>query len=111
MAQIPDDLVQELLNDIEERGKEYARARARAAHLSDLKGITEAQLMKMLEAGGLSVVAAQKRDARASPSYLEVVKQLHDAIEDETVCEVKFRNAERAWESWRTLCANERAAS
>ena len=109
MAQLPDELVQGLLDAIDVKGKLYAHAKARRARLEDLKGVTEAQLMKVIEACGQRSVAGQKRDARAHPTYLAVLEQLHDAIEDETLKQVAFQNAEREWESWRTTCANERS--
>lgn len=108
MAQLSDDFAQQCLDEIEAKGKEYARAKAYRARLEDMKGVTEAQLMKMIQASGEKSVAAQKRDARAHPNYMDVVNRLRAAIEDETNCQVALQNAERTWESWRTLCANER---
>lgn len=87
----------------------FATAKAKSKAMEKLVGICEANLMKVMQASGEKSLAAQKRDARAHPSYSLIVRQWQDAIEDEVRAETDNENAKRTWESWRTLCANERA--
>lgn len=107
--QLPDDAVQFYLDEIDRTGRIYAAAKAKSKAMEKIVGICEATLMKVMQVAGERSVAAQKRDARAHPSYLSVVRQWEQAIEDETTSETENENAKRTWESWRTLCANERA--
>lgn len=112
MATIPDELVQQLLENIETASQPYAKAKALVTSLEELRKSTKAGLMKMARAMG---EASSKEGAEAwaytHPSYQDVVDRLVAAIEDEVLKQTKFQNAEREWESWRTLCANERSAT
>lgn len=108
MAQLPDDEVQRLFEEIDRTGRIYARAKARAKSLEKLLGVVEARLMKIIQATGIGAVAVQKRDARTLPQYEMAIKEWEDALEAEVNAQTTNENAIRAWESWRTLCANER---
>lgn len=106
----PDEFIQQLLDDIDRTGQVFAKAKAKADAMRKLVEIAEANLMKIMEAQGIKNVGAQKREARAHPSYAAIVKEWQQAIEDRINAETANENAKRAWESWRTESANERAA-
>ena len=109
--QIPDELVQELLNAIEDKGKVYAKAKRRAAELEHKRKGMKASMMKVMEAHGIRSHQKQEVEALCHPTYELAVKAACDAIEQEVNAQVAFENAERDWESWRTISANERKAT
>lgn len=108
---LPDEAVQEMLDEIERSGREHARLRARLESLRELRKITKARLMKLLEEEGISAFAAQERDAYAHPAYQAIVDRMVEAIEQEHNAAVDYAIAEKRWESWRTISADLRAAS
>lgn len=107
--QLPDEAIQAMLEDIAEKGKVHARAEALRVSLREMVKITEATLMDLAEQDGVKSMEKQKRYARCHPTYQGVVNKLQQATEDALNAEIAHKNAEREWESWRTLCANERA--
>lgn len=112
MAALPDELVQQLLENIETASKPYAKAKALVTSLEELRKSTKAGLMKMARAlGEATSREAAEAWAYTHENYQDVVKRLVAAIEDEVLEQTKFQNSEREWESWRTLCANERSAT
>lgn len=109
MASIPDELVQQLLENIEETGKVYAKAKRRQEECKEARKITKNTLMKFSEVDGVTSHIKQEKWAYTNPQYKLKVDEWMQAIEEEVIAEVRFRNAEREWESWRTICANERS--
>lgn len=107
--QLPDDAVQAMLEDIADKGKVHARAEALRVGLREGLKTAEATLMNMAEADGIKSMEKQKRFARSHPTYVDLTKKLQQATEDALNAEIAHKNAEREWESWRTLCANERS--
>lgn len=109
MSQVPDELVQSLLEEIGSTGRIYAKAKARCAGLIELRKITKNTLMKMARVSGdaRSKEAAEVY-AYTHPQYKLVSDQMIESIEDEVNAQTDNENAIREWESWRTLCANER---
>lgn len=109
---LPDELVNQLLENIEDAAVPYSKAKSRVTALEENRKITKSALMKMARATGQ---ATSKEGAEAwaytHPQYELAVKQLVEAIEDEVLKATAFQNAEREWESWRTISANERKAT
>lgn len=111
MRILPDEYVQELFEKIEKTGNEHARTKGRVAALMEMRKIHKSQLMQVKQACGVTSTAAQEREAYADPTYQEVVDRLVAAIEEEGRAAVAHSLAEKAWESWRTENANQRAAT
>lgn len=112
MAQLPDELCNQLIENIEDASRPYAKAKALVTSLEELRKTTKAGLMKLARAQG----EARSKEAAevwayTHPQYDDVVKRLVEAIEEEVIKETQFKNAEREWESWRTISANERKAT
>jgi hypothetical protein len=107
---LPDDLVQELLDAIEDTGRIHARAKAEAARLEHRRKRIKASMMKVMEAHGVRSHQKQEVDALCHPNYDAAVELACSAIEAEANAEVDLKNAEREYEAWRTLSANARAA-
>lgn len=110
MAQLPDESIQLYLEEIARLGKIAARLKARERAMEENRKITKATLMKMARATG----EATSRDsaetwAYTHPQYKIASDSLIAAIEDAANAETDSQNAIREWESWRTLCANERS--
>lgn len=109
MAQLPDELVQQLLENIETFGDRHASAQAEQERLKENRKITKNVLMKFAEADGIKSHVQQEKYAYTHPTYLRAVADWIKSIEEGVKAEVRFRNAEREWESWRTISANQRS--
>jgi hypothetical protein len=107
-VQLPDDAVQQLLEDIAEAGKVYARAKAHLEALRERRKITKASIMKVVETYGVTSYAAQEREAYSHPGYAQHIVELEKAVEAEVITEIAFRNAERAFDAWRSVLSTER---
>jgi hypothetical protein len=103
--QLADEFFQTLLEAIEVKAKEYARAKALETSLDKMLKVTLAFLTK----GEMRTsVKAAELDALTHPQYKSAVDKLTKAEEECIIARVEMENAVRQWESWRTLCANER---
>lgn len=111
MAQIPDELVNQLLENIQTAGEQLAKAIREQEFCKEMRKITKSTVMKMMEAGGVRSVNQQERDTYAHPTYRGAVDKWMAAIEAEGVAKARFSVAEKEWESWRTICANERSVT
>lgn len=108
-AQLPDEALEHYFEEISRTGRIYAKAKAKATALEENRKITKSFLMKLARAEG----HASSRDAAevwayTHPQYKTAVNEWVAAIEDEVITKTDNENAIREWESWRTLCANER---
>lgn len=107
--QLPDETVQEILDDMHAKGVAAGKAKAKAAALRVQLKITEATLTDM----ALTISAATNRPAARSwalqhPTYKEVADAMVAAIEEAAITSSAHNRAEKEWESWRSLNANDR---
>ena len=86
-----------------------AKARAEATYLEEFKRSKLAILQKKYEALGFASVAAQEREARADPEYVEYLEGLRAAIEEAAKLEYFLKISFRGSELWQSLQANKRA--
>jgi hypothetical protein len=110
VAQLPDDFVQLLLDDMHAKGVLAAKAKAKSRALQEQRKITKATLMIMAREGGY----AKARDAAEAwaythPQYKQVSDAMVAAIEEEAATANDYNRAEKEWESWRSLNANDRS--
>jgi len=108
---LPDTYVQELMEEMESASVLYARAKALAEGLREDRKITKAQLMNVAESEGVAAYSRQEVFAYSHPTYRRIVKDLRQAIEDETLKQYKCKMCELKFEAWRTISANTRAAT
>lgn len=101
--------ITERLKEIRSYAEPYAKAKARAGFLEDFKKSKLAILMKKYEAMGFSSAAAQEREARADPEYIEVLKGLEVAVAEAETLRWKLITAQLGAEVWRTLESTRRA--
>lgn len=108
---LPDEYVQQLIDDLEVASQDYARAKAEADGLRELRKVTKAQLMSVAEAEGNGSIARQEVYAYGHPTYRAILERLRTAIEDETLRQYQCKLAELKFEAWRTISANQRAVT
>lgn len=111
LRRLPDDFVQELLEQLEEKGKAYARKKAERTGLEEERKITKNELMNVAEAEDVRTITKQERFAYSHPTYRRIVDRLIKAVEEEALAEYALKLIEMQFEAWRTINANERAAS
>lgn len=92
-----------------EKGVIYAKAKAHMRALEEQRKITKATLMNLARALG----EAKSRDSAETWAYTHIqYKQVSDrmiqAIEEEGIAHSAYNRAEKEWESWRSLNANDR---
>lgn len=88
---------------------EAAKARAEREYLDEYKKSKLAMLMSIAETEGATSVAAQEREARKHPEYLDLLLNLRTAVETCEKHEWELRIAMKGADLWQTLQANERA--
>ena len=110
MNKLPDELVEELLSELEVAGGEYAHAKGERFLSEQERRILRSELMQVAKSIGHHVVAAQTAYSETAAPYRAAVKRQYQAIIDEGQAEMRYRNAEKRWESWRTINANQRYA-
>lgn len=104
-----DDVIERRLNELRETSKKYATAHAHVAYLEEFKKSKLAMLMKSAEREGYASAAAQEREARAHPDYIDLLKGLEVSTEQAELLRWELKIAEIGSEVWRTKQANLRA--
>jgi hypothetical protein len=97
------------MQQLRETVEKYAKAKADYEYLEDFKKSKIAILMKEAEKQGFSTAAAQEREARAHPDYLEVLEGLRVANYEAEKLKRELWLAELASEIWRTNESSRRA--
>ena len=101
--------LEERLEELRALGAVAAKARAEREYIDEFKKSKLAMLMATAETPGAASVAAQERDARRHPEYLELLTGLKVAVETCERCEWELRVALKGADLWQTQQANERA--
>lgn len=107
---LPDDFVQQCLDDIDSLSVEYATAKAEMEGLREDRKITKAQLMLVAEADGVKGRDRQEVFAYTHPTYLALVRRFKAAIKAAVRLEFQLKVAELRFEAWRSVNANQRQA-
>lgn len=79
---ISDELIERRLHELRETIDAHAAALAEKNHLDEFKKSKLAILMKQAEKEGHKTTAAQEREARAHPDYLQLLDGLKAATEE-----------------------------
>lgn len=109
-TQLPDEFIQECLDDIDKLSVLYATAKAEMEGLREDRKITKSQLMLVAEAEGVKGRDRQEVFAYTHPTYGAIVRRLKVAIRESVRLEYQLKLAELRWESWRSINANQRQA-
>lgn len=86
----------------------YAKAKAEKDYLDHFRKSKLAMLMKDYEVAGVKTTAAQERDARAHPEYIEVLEGLRAATEISERLYWELRVAQAGIQVYQTEQANRR---
>lgn len=106
---LSDEQVERRMQQLRDTAAKYAKAKADYEYLEDFKKSKIAILMKEAEKAGFATAAAQDREARAHPEYLQVLEGLRMANEAAEKLRWELRLAEMAAEVWRTMESSRRA--
>jgi hypothetical protein len=106
---LSDEQVEKRMQQLRETVKLYAKAKADYEYLEDFKKSKIAILMKEAEKAGYATAAAQEREARANPEYLQVLEGLRVANEEAERLKRELWLAELGSEIWRTMESSRRA--
>lgn len=93
---------------IREKAPEYGKAKGQRVYLEEFRRSKKAMLMKDSLAMGVEAANAQEREALADPEYVQLLKGLAIAIEDEETLKWELEAARLEIEIWRTRQATER---
>ena len=95
--------------ELDKLAAEYAKAESDRTYLENFRHSKLAILMKEAEQEGHKTAAAQERQARAHPDYIELLKGLQSATEIAEYCRWKLKNAHMGGSLYQTKQANMRA--
>ncbi|MDG9671843.1 hypothetical protein ONV78_29170 [Hahella sp. CR1] len=106
-----DETLENKLQNIRNKAAEFAKAKANRVYLEEFRKSKIAILMREAESADPDLTAANRQEAwaRRHPEYLELLKGLMQATEEEARLHWELRTAEWAVEIWRTKSANKRA--
>jgi hypothetical protein len=100
--------VEQRLHELRELAKKYAKAKAECTYLNEFRKSKLAILMKKASAYH-DTNAAQDREARSDPEYLELLKGLRVATEESEKLRWELEIAKMGAELWRTEQSTKRA--
>jgi hypothetical protein len=104
-----DEQIERRMHELRELAPQYAKARAQVAYLDEFKKSKLAMLMKVAEQHGATTAAAQERDARCHPDYLELLEGLKEAMERAETLRWELQVTSIRADVWRTQEATKRA--
>lgn len=104
-----EDAIERRLAELRDIAEKFSKAYAQKEYIEEFKKSKLAMLMKDAEIKGFTTSAAQEREARAHPQYLELLAGLKDATEQSESLRWQLKIAEIGAEVWRTKQANVRA--
>jgi len=103
------DRIEARLQELRDMAADFASAYAQRTHLDEMKKSKLAILMKQAEIEGHKTTAAQEREARAHPEYLQLLEGLKIATEQSEHLRWQLEVAKLGVGVWQTMNANERA--
>ena len=104
-----DEAIERRMKELRETAGKFAKAVATREHLDEFKKSKLAILMKKYELEGHKTSAAQEREARADPAYIDLLEGLKVAVEQSEALRWELKIAEIGAEVWRTQQASKRA--
>jgi hypothetical protein len=104
-----EDAIERRMAELRDLAGRFAKAYATREHLDEFKKSKLAMLMKQAERDGAATSAAQEREARANPQYLELLDGLRAAVEESEALRWQLKIAEIGAEVWRTRQSTRRA--
>jgi hypothetical protein len=90
------------------QGQVYAKAKAQRVYLEEYRKSQKAMLMKAAMTAGIKTVAAAEIEAYSDPSYVEILKGIQEATEQEEALRWGLVAAQAKIEVWRSKEASNR---
>jgi hypothetical protein len=103
-----DNRIEQRLGELRGMAADFAPAFANRTYLEEFKKSKLAQLMKQAELEGHKTTAAQEREARAHPEYIQLLEGLKEATEKSERLRWQLEVAKLGVAVWQTQQANER---
>ena len=106
------DSIERRLEELRQCAKKYSKAKAECEYLSHFRKSKLAMLMKKYQLKypeNCKTAAAQEKEARCDPEYIEILEGLKEATEIEAESFWLLKIAQMGAELWRTQQASERA--
>ena len=104
-----DNWVAKKVASLDKLAAEFSKAESERVYLDHFRKSKLAILMKEAEQKGHTTSAAQEREARANPEYLELLKGLQSATEIAEYAKWKLKNEHMGASLFQTQQANRRA--
>lgn len=101
-----DEMVEKALNFIRDKAADLAKAKGQRVELEEMRKVKKAVLFRELSKG---TIQDRESYAYSHPEYIELIKGLAVAVEQEEVLKWQMKAAEYKFEQWRTLNANKRS--
>lgn len=93
---------------IRDKAHSYGQAKAQRVYLEEFRRSKKAMLMKDCFTMGVEAANAQEREALADPEYVQLLKGLAAAVENEETLKWEIESARLNIEIWRTRQATAR---
>jgi hypothetical protein len=106
---ITDQQIEKAIDWMRDNAEKLSQAKANRIYLEEFRKSKKAMLMKEAEIEGHKTSSAQEREAYANEEYVELLRGLKTAVEDEEKLKWMMTAAELKTEIWRTQSANARA--
>jgi len=90
------------------QGAKYAHAKSRRVYLEEYRKSQKAMLMKAAMTAGIKTVAAAEIEAYADPAYVEILKGIEAATEQEETLRWGLVAAQARIDVWRSTEASNR---
>ena len=106
-----EEITEQHMHKLRELGKKYAKAKAELSFLDHNRQILLAKLMKehmvSSNTGKLDSVASQNREARADQRYVDHIKALALAVQNEAELSFEITIVRINFETWKTKMINQ----
>ena len=103
------DDINDSVNYLYTHGRKYAQAKAQRTYLEEFRKSQKAMLMKSaLTDGRAKTAAAAEIEAYSDPTYLEMLKGLQEAVEQEETFRWRLISAQARIDVWRSNEASNR---
>lgn len=103
-----DEKLEKAINFIRDKAADHAQAKANRIYLMLFRKSKKAILMANARVSGFESAVAQEREAYADDEYIELLKGIQAAVEQEELLRYQIKAAELKIEIWRTKEATRR---
>lgn len=109
MKDLSDEQIERRLHELRQMVDQFAKAYAERTYIEEFRKSKLAILMKEAETLGHTSAAAQEREARAHPAYVELLSNLKTAVEESERIRWNLELARLGVSLYQTQQANQRA--